>query len=1171
MNINHQIIAAALIAAGAVTSSAQETLYVDAGSKGHDINPNMYGIFFEEINHSGDGGLYAELLQNRGFEEQTPPGGFTKSGTNKITAGTIKNYNDLVNRSHTWDWDFDKKKMTGWRVDYENCALVYDVLTPVTPLHENTPNAMNLAISASKSGARARLINTGYWGISVEKGDSYDLRFYLNTADYQGKVTAVVYDADCKEMIAEKVFDVDNSGEWKEYKGVLVPSQTLKNANFALVFSGDGTIDVDYVSLFPQKTFNNRPNGLRADIAQMLADLKPKFIRWPGGCIVEGITLDNRVRWKETLGDPMTRRGEYDLWGYRSTWGMGYHEILQFCEDTGMDCMFVGNAGLACCGWTGEYTSGEEALLPYYQDIKDAIEYAIGDPATNEWAKRRADAGHPAPFPLKYVEIGNENFTARYDVNFKFIYDKLKAEYPQLIFLNTMGIDHAEQFNLRLGTDMIDPHWYVTPDYFYNSRTIFDKTPRGHYDIYVGEYAANANVGEGNMEASLSEAVFMMSMERNSDLVKMASYAPLITNDNAPNWHCNLIWQHSGEVFGRASYYTQKLFSENLPTYNLNNSLQSERAGVAYNGRVGIGTWSTAADFRNFKVSDHDGKVIYSADFLGNRDEWTDMQGTWAAGEDGVMTQSVSNLTRCITLMNTLAFRDGVIEVEAKKNSGAEGFLLVFGCNDSDWNHHYQLNIGGWGNTGIAFEDVNNGAGGVISERPSFKIENGRWYKLKVVCKNGKIEGYVDDQLYCSYDFGKETVGRIAAHAGYDAAAGEIVVKVVNAESEPMPLTLALNAQNIASTASVETLKSESLWDENSYSMPTLISPEKKQVSGVSDNFKYTFEPYSLTVLRIKADRAASEMNIPEFEFSCNPRPLTTVVEEKGPAATLKAMIAEARSVMLDDVAGYEALRSATETAAAELATADKDKITAAIPVFKIAMDTYYKGLMAAENEMTEKVANPHFATKGDNSGWTGNVTVNEHVAEMFNNRFNISQTVEGLDNGWYLVYVQAYYRNGDHPTSNKRHAEGTEELLTRFSLNEMSKPVVSLMGEVHDGYWWGAPNTMAEAYKVFSESADHYANYLMAYVDNGELRICFAKDESCDADWFCFDNVRLFKVPSAHSGVISVEEAIASFSPAAEIFDLQGRRIGNYAGIQRLAHGIYIITENGRSAKIFL
>jgi len=1160
--------ALALALAAGSAANAQETFLIDAGTKGHEINPGMYGIFFEEINHSGDGGLYAELIQNRGFEEQQIPGGFHAAGTNKIQTDQFVRYLDLKSNQLTWDWNYAAKKMTGWKTDCVNCDLKYDVLTPAKPLHENTPNAMNLIISNAGKDASARLINTGYWGIAVKKGDSYDLRFYLNTKDYQGKVKAVILDADCKETLGEFAFEVDNSGEWKEYKGVIKAEDTLNNANFALVFSGNGTIDVDYVSLFPQKTFNNRPNGMRPDVAQMLADLKPKFMRWPGGCIVEGIMLDNRVKWKETLGDPMTRRGEYDLWGYRSTWGMGYHEILQFCEDMGMDCMFVGNAGLSCIGWGGEYVS-EDAVEPYYQDIKDAIEYAIGDPAANEWAKKRADAGHPAPFPLKYVEIGNENFSARYDANFKYIYNKLKAEYPQLIFLNTMGIDHAEEFNLRLGKDMIDPHWYVAPEFFYNNRRIFDNTPRGHYDIYVGEYATNVNVGEGNMEAALSEATFMMSMERNSDLVKMASYAPLITNDHAPNWHCNLIWQHSGEVFGRASYYNQKLFSENLPTYNIPSRLCSERAEVAYDGRAGIGTWLTAATFRNFKVTDHDGKTIYAADFSGHRDEWTDMQGTWGVGSDGTMGQTVSNLNRCITLMNTLAFRDGVIEVEAMKTAGAEGFLLTFGCDDNGWNHYYQLNVGGWNNTGIAFEDVTNGTGAVISERPSFRIENNRWYKLKVVCKNGKIEGYVDDKLYCSHDFGTETVGRIASHTGYDVAAGEIVVKVVNAESDALPLTLQLNAADIAPVASVETLKAESLWDENSFSLPELVAPVKSTVSGVSEKFKYSFEPHSLTIIRIKANPAATAMEMPEISFSCNPRELTPSNDKKGKAYDLKAMIAEARYIMLDDVEGYGELKTAVEAAEVELKSDDDEKIAAAIAPLKKAMDTYYKGLMVAGNEITDKIVNAHFVKDSDNSGWIGNITVRDHVAEMFNTRFNIYQTVSGLEDGYYMVYAQAYYRNGDHPASNKKHADGTEELLTRFSLNDMQKPVVSLMGEVHDGYWWGAPNSMAEAHKVFAESDDHFANYLMAYVDDGNLRICFSKDEQCDSDWFCFDNIRLFKVPSAHTGVIEISEAVATFSPEAVIYDLQGRRVGNYAGVNRLTPGVYIITENGRSAKI--
>lgn len=1166
MKVSNVVAAAMLMyAAGA---GAQNALIIDAASKGHAINPGMYGIFFEEINHSGDGGLYAELLENRGFEEQQLPGGFHENGTNKIQTDRFVRYMDLVSNQLNWDWNYAQKMMTGWKVDFNNCQVSYDVQTPATPLHANTPNAMHFVVTASQENAVARLVNTGYWGIAVEKDAKYDLRFYLNTSDYTGKVRCLVLDADGNEVIAEENFDVDKSGTWKEYKGVMTASKTLNDAIFALEFSSNGIIDIDYVSLFPQTTFNNRPNGMRPDIAQKLVDLKPKFLRWPGGCIVEGIVLENRVKWKETLGDPMMRPGQYDLWGYRSTWGMGYHEILQFCEDTGMDCMFVGNCGLSCIGWGGEYVSGD-AVEPYYQDIKDAIEYAIGDPASNEWAAKRAEAGHPAPFPLKYVEIGNENFGERYNANFDYIYKKLKAEYPQLTFLNTQGLDHAAQYNLQLGKDMIDPHWYVAPEFFYNSRTLFDNIPRGNYDIYVGEYATNVNVGEGNMEAALSEATFMMSMERNSDIVKMASYAPLITNDHAPNWHCNLIWQHSGEVFGRASYYTQKLFSENLPSYNLNYMLQSERVGVGYNGRAGIGTWLTSANFRNLKVSDHNGKTIYASDYAGKRSEWTDMQGTWTVNADGEMNQASTSLSRCITLMNTLAFRDGVFEVEACKTGGSEGFLLVFGCNDNDWNHYYQLNIGGWGNTGVAFEDVNNGTGTVISERPSFRIDNNRWYKIKVVLKNGKMEGYIDDKLYCTADLGTEPVGRIAAHAGYDEAAGEVVVKVVNAEAEALPLSLQLNAKDIASTASVETLKSESLWDENSYSMPEMISPVKTTATGVSENFKYTFEPYSLTIVRIKANPADKEMDMPEVEFSCNPRELVSVAEETGDAATLKAMLAECRHIMLDDVAGYDDLRKAAETAQAELNTADAEKIKAAIEPLRLAMNTFYKAQMVEANEMTDKIVNAKFEKDGDNSGWVGNMTVRANTAEMFNTRFNISQMVEGLEPGHYMLYVQAYYRNGNHPDAHEKHANGTEELLAKFSLNDMSKPVVSLMGEVHDGYWWAAPNSMEEANTVFKQNPDHFANYLMAYVEeNGTLSIRFSKDEVCDSDWFIMGNLRLFRVPSAHSGIVSIEEAVTRFSPDAVIYDLQGRRLGNYAGLSRLAPGVYVISENGRSAK---
>lgn len=1158
---------ASALLAGFSAMSAEDMLYVDTYQRGADINPSMYGIFFEEINHSGDGGLYAELIQNRGFEEQTIPGGFEIAGENLIRTKEIQKYDDLSRHQLVWQWDFNSKKMTGWRVDFNGGSVDYDVEIPPRPLHEATPNAMRMVMSGVTDSKPVRLINTGYWGMAVEKDAAYDLRFYLCPENYSGDVTAVIYNRDCSGIIASKTFTVVSDGEWHEFRAVLTADATVNNANFALVFNRDGKVYVDYVSLFPQNTFCGRANGLRPDLAQFLADMKPKFMRWPGGCIVEGEVLENRVKWKETLGDPMTRPGEYDLWGYRSSWGMGYHEILQFCEDAGMDCMFVGNAGLSCSVRGGEFVSGTD-VEPFYVDIRDAIEYAIGDPAKNEWAARRAEAGHPESFPLKYVEIGNENFTERYLDNYNYIYDRLKKEYPQLTFLNTLGIEDAARFGLK--TDMIDPHWYVDPEYFYNNRTIFDNVPRGNFEIYVGEYATNNNVGSGNMDAALSEAVFMMGMEKNSDLVKMASYAPLITNDHAPNWTCNLIWQHSGELFGRASYYVQKMFAENLPEYNVLSRLDSERSTVPYEGRIGVGTWSTDASFRNLKVTDSTGKILYTADFAGDRDEWTDMQGSWNVS-DGVFRQSDNTLTRCISLMNRLAFRDCVIEVEACKESGAEGFLLVFGCNDYDWNHYYQFNVGGWGNTSTAIEDVSGGGGRVVSEQPAFKVENGRWYRLKVECSNGDVTAYIDGVPYCRYSFGTETRGRVGAHAGYDASSGELVLKVVNAEESPMPLNIRLNASNVMSAATVEILGSSGLWNENSFEEPELIAPYRKSIQiSTSGDIEYTFEPYSLTVMRVKCDPSSSAMEIPSVSFGSEPRTLTPTTIEFRNRERLRQLIEEANSVALPDQPGYERLCSEAVEAKKILEHGEDEAIKGAILPMATALESYYKGLTATATELTCLIENPHFEMAADRSGWHGNLTVNEHVAEVFNTGFNISQTIENLEEGYYMVYFQGYYRNGAQADARQRNNDGNEELLTDFILNDRKKPVVSLMGERHAGYWYEAPNTMAEANSVFSASSDHYANYLMVPVGaDGRLTIKFEKNQLCTTDWFCFDNVRLYRIATSVGGIENVGERLPQFSPDAVIYDLYGRRLGNFAGFKRLLPGIYVVRENGVAVKI--
>ena len=551
---------------GATTSAQTSPIRIDLGQKGAEVSPNLYGIFFEEISHAGDGGLYAELVQNRGFEEHVLPSGMTyREG--KAYAPDAMNYEHRNNRNWNIPWNLEEKKMTGWRIDGVKATVKGEIVEATSPLHVNTPHAMQLDITKMQMGGKAVLTNTGYWGMGLKQGDKYDLRFYVRSSNYRGNITARLVNGETGASLGTVTFTNKQLKDWTELTATLTAEGTAAKGELALEFDQKGTVLVDYVSLFPQATFKGRKNGQRADVAQMLVDLHPKFMRWPGGCIVEGATYENRVKWKETLGDPMTRRGEWDLWGYRATWGMGYHEFLQFCEDLGMDAMFVNNAGMSCSVRNGDFVSSDADMNAVVQDFRDAIDYALADPSKNKWAKMRAESGHPKPFPLKYVEIGNENVGPEYVTHFNYIFKRLKAEYPQITFINTLG--HTDRLLEQIPGDyMVDPHWYRDPNFFFANNHLFDNAPRTH-DIYVGEYACIGGVGAGNLLAALSEAAFIMGMERNSDVVKMSSYAPLFENENRRDWPCNLIHINSSEVYGRASYYVQQMASENRPTYNI--------------------------------------------------------------------------------------------------------------------------------------------------------------------------------------------------------------------------------------------------------------------------------------------------------------------------------------------------------------------------------------------------------------------------------------------------------------------------------------------------------------------------------------------------------------------------------------------------------------------------
>lgn len=828
---------AALAFASCGTKPAmQGELLIDYTQKGAEVNPQMYGIFFEEINHSGDGALYAELIRNRNFEEAVLPSGTTyKDGY--AVAPHSPSY--TTGKCNDWKvkWDTDSLKMAGWMVKGN---ADYDVVSE-RPLHPNTPHAMKLRMKENG----VVLQNEGYWGVPVIAGDKYDLRFYANAADYDGTITAQIL-SEKGEVLSEKSFDVKKQGAWQEYVAELSPSQTDSKGAFCLKFSAPGLVYVDYVSLFPQKTFMNRKNGMRQDVARILADLKPGFIRWPGGCIAEGATLENRVKWKETLGDPMTRRSEWILWNYHCTWGFGYHEFLQLCEDVGADGMFVANVGLSCEVRNGDYTNDIQSFI---QDICDAIEYAKGDVNTT-WGAKRAAAGHPKPFNLKYVELGNEQIGDLYAERYNYLYGILKKKYPEITFISTLGL--GKTLDKLDKVDMIDPHWYVNPLYFYENDRLFDTVERGKYDIYVGEYAA---ISAANLDGALSEAAFICGMERNGDLVKIASYAPLLENNNRRDWPTNLIWVNNESVMGRASYYVQKMFSHNVPSYNLRTSIQ-ETLPVPFKGHIGVSGDKVAEQYRNLKVMDESGKILVeSEDFSAfERVKSKPASRPWMNGPVANVLKSLNMGKGSVEFEARVIKQYGPISPFSKvKDSIAVYPAIIFGVDEACLNY-FTLHLGSNGEQSVVnlTRTVNGESGHNRNPKGTpFRMNPGEWYNIRI--------DFADNNLMsCSIngtEVMKQEVAQLSKHyaiSGYDEESGETIIKVVNATSEPFTTRINLNCAAVEKEGKIITLSSDELTDENSFAEPTKIVPVESSYGNFSKDFDYTFIPHSFTIMRIK-------------------------------------------------------------------------------------------------------------------------------------------------------------------------------------------------------------------------------------------------------------------------------------------------------------------------------
>ncbi|WP_337061359.1 alpha-L-arabinofuranosidase C-terminal domain-containing protein [Kineococcus sp. G2] len=808
------------------------TITVDPSKRGPAIDDTMYGVFFEDINYAADGGLYAELVRNRSFEFlPVDRAGFngmtawepTATGGGAGTATTVNDDARLGERNRTY--------------------LELDLANP--------------------GGGWYGVTNSGFnEGVALQAGARYDFSVWARADAPAGTPLSVTLRGTGGELLADPLSLQVTGDGWVKHTGTLTAKSTTDAGRLQVLAGGTGTVRLDMVSLFPEDTFKGRANGLRKDLAEKIEALDPGFVRFPGGCIVNVNSMEGydaasgwqRARsyqWKDTVGPVEQRATNSNFWGYNQSYGLGYFEYFQFAEDIGAMPLPVVPALLTGCG-QNRATNDPALLQRHIQDTLDLIEFANG-PVTSTWGKLRAEMGHPEPFGLTHLGVGNEeNLPDEYAVNFVKFRDAIKAKHPDITVIANSGpddqgavFDRHWEHNRANDVDMVDEHYYNSPSWFLQNNDRYDSYDRSGPKVFLGEYASLDN----KLANSLAEAAYMTGLERNADVVKMASYAPLLANVDNVQWKPDMIWFDNDESWGSTSYQVQKLFMNNVGDHVVPSRSTGKVAQVKpITGAVGLSTWSTSAMYDDVEVTSPDGEVLFGDDFSdGNADGWTPLanRGSWSV-TDGAYAQSDVTANDTLVKGPDITATDYDISLKATKTAGSEGFLVAFGVKGSD--DYYWWNLGGWNNTRTVVEKATGGAKETIFAEEGHSLETGRTYDLKISVRGAKVDLYLDGELFGSFadDAVTEPFAQVVTK---DEATGDLLVKVVNAQDVPAVTRIDLGGARVKSKALMTVISGDPQAQNTRSAEP--VKPVTSTIKGVSSEFTRTFPANSVTVLRI--------------------------------------------------------------------------------------------------------------------------------------------------------------------------------------------------------------------------------------------------------------------------------------------------------------------------------
>ena len=820
MSHKHVLLSAALAAALLVavpgSGAAAETDYtlkIDATKKGASIDDSMYGVFFEDINRAADGGLYAELVQNRSFE-----------------------YDPADNASY--------HGLTSWAPH----SGTVDVADDGGRMNERNRRYLVLGLPAG-------VINSGYnSGIAVREGQRYDFSVWAR-ADQQAQLTATITDPAGNALGDPVEVQVRGDG-WARYSGTVRAKKTTTTGRLLVTGGGTGTLRLDMISLMPRDTFKG--HGLRRDLAEKIAALKPGFVRFPGGCLVNtgshhgydapGFERRRSYQWKDTIGPVEQRATNWNFWGYNQSYGLGYYEYFQFSEDIGAMPLPVVPALVTGCG-QNRVTDDPALLRRHVQDTLDLIEFANG-PADSVWGRKRAEMGHPEPFGLTHLAVGNEeNLPDEFMARFVQFRDAIRAKHPDITVVSNSGpddtggtFDRLWQLNRQAGVQMVDEHYYNSPSWFLENNNRYDSYDRNGPKVFLGEYASQDN----KFYNALSEAAFMTGLERNADVVKLASYAPLLANEDYVQWRPDMIWFNNHASWGSASYEVQKLFMNNVGDHVVPSTASATPSTQApITGSIGLSTWATSASYDDVSVTSASGETLFSDDFSGGDAKWTKSgRGAWNV-VNGAYVQSDAAAEDTLVTAGDKSWRDYTLNVKAVKQSGREGFLVAFGVQDTG--NHYWWNLGGWNNTQSAVEKVVGGGKSTLVSNGT-RIDTGHVYDVRVEVRGRHVALFLDGQKWGEFTDDKvaEPFRQVVTR---DVATGEFVVKVVNAQDNAARTRIDLGVP-VSPTARVTVLQGRPDDVNTEFTQP--IRPRFEQAR-VASSFTHTFPPNSVTFFRIRS------------------------------------------------------------------------------------------------------------------------------------------------------------------------------------------------------------------------------------------------------------------------------------------------------------------------------